>query len=134
MVLKKRLMVCTAAMALLTAAGTAVSPAAAAPWTVGFVVGAYEYAFRYGGRASDFSRGAEIEPGVVIARSMAAPSISPMTARPRSRWRAKKIPAHSRRSTGSPSRRAWIADVRAPVLDALPHIWNRAVASTASRL
>ena len=38
-------------------------PASAAPWVKGFVVGAYEYAFRYGGR-SDYSRGAEIEPGV----------------------------------------------------------------------
>jgi len=60
MALKKRLMVCTAAIAL--TGGVAV-PATAAPWTRGFVVGAYEYAFRYGGRP-DFSRGAEIEPGV----------------------------------------------------------------------
>lgn len=35
----------------------------AAPWTRGYVVGFYEPAFRYGGRA-DYSRGAEIEPGV----------------------------------------------------------------------
>src|ERR1044071_10221721 len=60
MVLKKRLMVCTAVVAL--TGGTAL-PAAAAPWTRGYVVGAYEYAFRYGGRP-DFTRGAEIEPGV----------------------------------------------------------------------
>ena len=38
-------------------------PAAAAPWVRGYVVGFYEFAFRYGGRA-DFSRGSEIEPGV----------------------------------------------------------------------
>src|SRR5258705_3603301 len=44
------------------AGGTAV-PVAAAPWVRGFVAGTYEYAFRYGGR-SDYSRGAEIEPGV----------------------------------------------------------------------
>jgi len=50
------------AMAMTMIGGTAV-PAAAAPWVRGFVVGAYEYAFRYGGRP-DFSRGAEIEPGV----------------------------------------------------------------------
>ena len=37
--------------------------AAAAPWVRGYVVGQYEYAFRYGGRP-DFARGAEIEPGV----------------------------------------------------------------------
>ena len=60
MVLKKHLMVYTAAVAL--TGGTAL-PVAAAPWTRGFVVGAYEYAFRYGGRP-DYRRGAEIEPGV----------------------------------------------------------------------
>jgi len=60
MVLKKHLMLCTAAVAL--TGGTAM-PASAAPWTRGFVVSAYEYAFRYGGRP-DFSRGAEVEPGV----------------------------------------------------------------------
>jgi len=50
------------AMAMTMVGGTAL-PTAAAPWSRGFVVGAYEYAFRYGGRP-DFSRGAEIEPGV----------------------------------------------------------------------
>jgi hypothetical protein len=60
MVLKKRLMICTAVVAL---TGGAAMPALAEPWTRGFVVGAYEYAFRYGGRP-DYSRGAEIEPGV----------------------------------------------------------------------
>ncbi len=38
-------------------------PAAAAPWTRGFVVSSYEYAFRYGGR-KDYFREGEIEPGV----------------------------------------------------------------------
>jgi hypothetical protein len=60
MVLKKHLMVCTAAVAL---TGGAAMPAAATPWTRGYVVSAHEYAFRYGGRA-DFSRTGEIEPGV----------------------------------------------------------------------
>src|SRR3954447_21371798 len=36
---------------------------AAGPWVKGYVVGFYDPAFRYGGRA-DYSRGAEIEPGV----------------------------------------------------------------------
>ena len=58
MVLKKHLMLCTAVMAV-----TAAQPVSAAPWTRGFVVSAYEYAFRYGGRP-DFSRGTEVEPGV----------------------------------------------------------------------
>src|SRR5579872_4464770 len=57
---KRRLLV--SAMAVGMAGGTAL-PAAASPWTRGFVVGTYEYAFRYGGRP-DFSRGAEIEPGI----------------------------------------------------------------------
>ena len=60
MVLEKRFMVCTAVVAL--TAGTAL-PASAAPWTRGYVVGAYEYAFRYGGRAG-YARAGEIEPGV----------------------------------------------------------------------
>src|SRR5258708_12643592 len=60
MILKERLMVC--AMATAMAGGTTL-PAQAAPWSRGFVVGSYEYAFRYGGRP-DYSRGAEIEPGV----------------------------------------------------------------------
>ena len=60
MVLQKRLMVCASAIGLM--AGAAI-PASAAPWARGFVVGQYEYAFRYGGRA-DFSRKGEIEPGI----------------------------------------------------------------------
>ncbi|MBA2590380.1 MAG: hypothetical protein H0U98_17340, partial [Alphaproteobacteria bacterium] len=60
MVLKQRLLVSVMAAAM---AGGAAGPASAAPWTRGFVVSAYEYAFRYGGR-SDFARGSEIEPGV----------------------------------------------------------------------
>src|SRR5215470_9000273 len=37
--------------------------AAAAHWAKGYVVGFYEPAFRYGGRA-DYSQGTEVEPGV----------------------------------------------------------------------
>ena len=37
-------------------------PAVAAPWMRGFVVGTYEYAFHYGGRAG-YWRAGEIEPG-----------------------------------------------------------------------
>src|SRR3954447_9115483 len=36
---------------------------AAGPWVRGYVVGFYDPAFRYGGRA-DYSRGTEIEPGI----------------------------------------------------------------------
>src|ERR1700759_3763294 len=59
MILHKRLMVCASALAVMAGA----APASAAPWVRGYVVGQYEYAFRYGGRP-DFARGAEIEPGV----------------------------------------------------------------------
>ncbi|HSS15057.1 MAG TPA: hypothetical protein VLL04_14250, partial [Rhizomicrobium sp.] len=55
-----KFMISVAAVAL---AGAGPAPAIAAPWVKGYVVGQYEYAFRYGGR-SDFTRGAEIEPGV----------------------------------------------------------------------
>ena len=58
--MKQRLLV--SAMAFSMVGGTAM-PVAAAPWVRGFVVGSYEYAFRYGGRP-DFTRGAEVEPGV----------------------------------------------------------------------
>jgi hypothetical protein len=58
--MKSRFLV--SAMAFSMAGGTAM-PVQAAPWTRGFVVSSYEYAFRYGGRP-DYSRGAEIEPGV----------------------------------------------------------------------
>lgn len=60
MVLRKCLTALTAVLALTAGSGL---PVAAAPWTRGFVVSTYEYAFRYGGRP-DFSRKGEIEPGV----------------------------------------------------------------------
>jgi len=56
-----RLLICSVATAALS--GTFIQPVSAAPWVKGFVVGAYEYAFRYGGRP-DFTRVSEIEPGV----------------------------------------------------------------------
>jgi hypothetical protein len=59
MIFGKRLWICAMAIGM---AGTA-WPVAAAPWSRGFVVGTYEYAFRYGGRP-DFTRGTEVEPGV----------------------------------------------------------------------
>jgi len=60
MVLRQRLLVSAIAIGL---TGGMAQPAAAAPWMRGFVISAYEYAFRYGGRP-DFARAAEIEPGV----------------------------------------------------------------------
>lgn len=56
MALKKHLMVCVAAVLLTSSIAL---PAASAPWRRGFVVGTYEYAFRYGG-----PRGGEADPGL----------------------------------------------------------------------
>ena len=53
-------------MRTMTISCIAIIAAAASPaeqWVRGYVVGFYEPAFRYGGRA-DFSRGTEIEPGI----------------------------------------------------------------------
>ncbi|HEX4637747.1 MAG TPA: hypothetical protein VH189_16310 [Rhizomicrobium sp.] len=119
MVLRKRLMVCTAVVAL--TGGTAL-PAMAAPWTRGYVVGAYEYAFRYGGRP-DFTRGAEIEPGVDCPHGSSIHFAND----------AQTKVAVARQKFRSQQEIDWIAkppgldDVRAPVLTRF-HIWNRAVA------
>jgi hypothetical protein len=60
MILRQRLLISVMALA---AANGASQPAAAAPWVRGFVTGAYEYAFHYGGRPG-YSRGSDIEPGI----------------------------------------------------------------------
>ena len=87
-IMKKHLMLCTAAAAL--TAGTA--PVTAAPWTRGFVVSAYEYAFRYGGR-TDYSRGAEIEPGVDCPHGSTVHLANPGQTRmaiARQKWRSQQ--------------------------------------------
>ena len=119
MTLKKHLMVCSAAVAL--TGGTAL-PATAAPWVKGYVVGAYEYAFRYGGR-SDFSRGAEIEPGVDCPHGSSihfANDTQTKIAVARQKWRSQQEIDWIARPPG-------LDQVRAPVLTRF-HIWNRAVA------
>jgi hypothetical protein len=111
-------MVCTAAAAL---TGT-VPPAQAAPWSRGFVVGAYEYAFRYGGRA-DFSRKGEIEPGVDCphgaTRHFADPDQT-KKAVSRQKWRLPQEPEFVARPPG-------IDEVRSP-LGTRFGIWVRALA------
>jgi hypothetical protein len=87
--MKRRLLV--SAMAVGMAGGT-VMPALAAPWSRGFVVGSYEYAFRYGGR-SDYSRGAEIEPGVDCPHGSTVHLASPdqtKIAMTRQKWRSQQ--------------------------------------------
>src|SRR6185503_1121322 len=119
MVLRKRLMFCTAVAAL---TGGSVLPASAAPWTKGFVVGAYEYAFRYGGRP-DFTRGAEIEPGVDCPHGSSihfANDTQTKIAVARQKWRSQQEIDWIAKPPG-------LDQVRAPVLTRF-HIWNRAVA------
>jgi hypothetical protein len=85
--MKSRFLV--SAMALSMAGGI---PAQAAPWTRGFVVSSYEYAFRYGGR-SDYSRGAEIEPGVDCQHGSTIHLANPdqtKIAMTRQKWRSQK--------------------------------------------
>ena len=85
--MKKRLLVSAMAVSV---AGGSVTPAVAAPWSRGFVVSAYEYAFRYGGR-SDFSRGKEIEPGVDCPHGSTVHLASPEQTRiaiARQKWRS----------------------------------------------
>jgi hypothetical protein len=63
-----------------TMAATGASPAMSAPWTRGYVVGFYEFAFRYGGRA-DYARGSEIEPGVDCPHGSTTSFSDPVTAK-----------------------------------------------------
>jgi hypothetical protein len=87
--MKKGLLV--SAMAVSMAGGTAM-PVLAAPWTRGFVVGSYEYAFRYGGRP-DYSRGAEIEPGVDCPHGSTVHLANPdqtKIAMTRQKWRSQQ--------------------------------------------
>src|SRR5690349_21325 len=116
---RTKFMVSAAAVAL---AGAGAQPAAAAPWVKGYVVGSYEYAFRYGGRP-DFSRGAEIEPGIDCPHGSSihfANDVQTKIAVARQKWRSQQ-------------EIDWIANppgldqVRAPVLTRF-HIWNRAIA------
>jgi hypothetical protein len=119
MTLKKHLMVCSAAVAL---TGGMTLPAMAAPWVKGYVVGTYEYAFRYGGRP-DFSRGAEIEPGVDCPHGSSihfANDTQTKIAVARQKWRSQQEIDWIAKPPG-------LDQVRAPVLTRF-HIWNRAVA------
>src|SRR5580693_4959322 len=89
MVLRQRLLVCVLAFGM--AGGTAM-PVTAAPWSRGFVVSAYEYAFRYGGR-SDYTRGAEVEPGVDCPHGSTVHLASPdqtKIAVARQKWRSQQ--------------------------------------------
>ena len=99
-----------------------ISPASAAPWTRGFVVGSYEYAFRYGGRA-DYSRAAEIEPGVDCPHGSTTHFANPdktKAAVARQHWR-------SQQEINSITEPPGLEQVRGPAITRFL-IWNRAVA------
>ena len=116
MILKQRLMVC-ASVGLM--AGATV-PADAAPWVRGYVVGQYEYAFRYGGRAG-FERAGEIEPG-----SDCLHGNSVHFANDKNTEAALKQPFRSQYEIESIARPPGLEQVKAPVLTRF-HIWNRAI-------
>jgi len=114
-----RFMISVAVVAL---AGAGAQPAIAAPWVKGYVVGQYEYAFRYGGR-SDFTRGAEIEPGVDCPHGNTVHFANDHQTRiavARQKWRSKQEVDYISAPPG-------LDNVRAPVLTRF-WIWNRALA------
>src|SRR6185503_205165 len=114
-----KFMISVAAVAL---AGAGAQPAIAAPWVKGYVVGQYEYAFRYGGRA-DFTRGAEIEPGVDCPHGNTVHFANDHQTRiavARQKWRSKQEVDYISAPPG-------LDNVRAPVLTRF-WIWNRALA------
>ncbi len=124
MILGKRLLIST-----ILAAGAVplAQPAMAAPWVRGYVVGAHEYAFRYGGRAG-FARKGEIEPGVDCLHGSTIHFANPDQTRKavaRQKWRL-------------PQEAVWVAeppgleDVRSP-LGTRFSIWVRALAYRAYR-
>src|SRR5271155_5589078 len=119
MILHKRLMVC--AMATAMAGGTTL-PVSAAPWTRGFVVGAYEYAFRYGGRA-DYSRASEIEPGVDCPHGSTTHFANPN----QTKIAVVRQPWRSQQEVDWISQPPGLDQVRSP-LGARFSIWNRAIA------
>jgi hypothetical protein len=106
------------ALAGLACAG---NPAAAAPWSRGFVVATYEYAFRYGGRAS-FTRAGEIEPGVDCPHGSSTHFANENQTRKALALQKWRGPEEVSRIVQPPG----LDQVRAPVLTRF-FIWNRAV-------
>jgi hypothetical protein len=122
MVLGKRLLISTILVAV-----PATGPASAAPWVRSFVVGAYEYAFRYGGRA-DYAHAGEIEPGVDCPHGSTRHFANPDQTRK----------AVARQTWRLPQEAGWVAvppgldNVRSP-LETRFSIWVRALAYRAYR-
>ena len=117
MISQKRVLLCSVATAALAAM---VQPTTAAPWSRGYVVATYEYAFRYGGRAG-FERAGEIEPG-----SDCLHGASLHFANDKNTEAAIKQPFRSKYEIEAISRPPGLEMVKAPVLTRF-HIWNRAI-------
>jgi hypothetical protein len=97
------------------------SPAGAAPWSRGFVVGTYEPAFHYGGRAG-FARSGEVEPGSDCTRGSTVHFSNPdhvKEALRRQRWRD---PADIEKIAAPPG----LDQVPGPATTRFS-IWNRAL-------
>ena len=104
------------------ALGALTEPASAAPWVRGFVVGSYEYAFHYGGRAG-YARESEIEPGVDCPHGSTIHFANPAQTRiavARQKWR---LPQEAEYISTPPG----LDQVRSP-LGARFSIWVRALA------
>lgn len=117
MILQKHFLLCSVATVAL---GAMPQAASAAPWTRGYVVATYEYAFRYGGRAG-FERAGEIEPG-----SDCLHGSSVHFANDKNTEAALKQPFRSKYEIESIARPPGLEQVKAPVLTRF-HIWNRAI-------
>jgi len=118
MMLKKRLLAFSSAAAII-----AFSPqqVAAAPWVRGFVVGTYEYAFHYGGRAG-FERTGEIEPGSDCPHGSTIHFSNDVQTR-----KAVQLQAwRSQEEIDKISQPPGLEQVRGPNLTRF-HIWDRAV-------
>jgi hypothetical protein len=118
MILRKRLLAFSSAAALVAALS---QPATAAPWVRGFVVGTYEYAFHYGGRAG-YERTGEIEPGSDCPHGSTIHFSNDVQVR-----KAVELQAwRNREEIDKIARPPGLDQVKAPVLTRF-HIWDRAV-------
>jgi hypothetical protein len=116
--LKKRLLAFSSAAAMMAFVP---QTASAAPWTRGFVVGTYEYAFHYGGRAG-YERTGEIEPGSDCPHGSTIHFSNDEQVR-----RAVQLQAwRSQDEIDKIARPPSLEQVKAPVLTRF-HIWDRAV-------
>jgi hypothetical protein len=116
--LRERLLAFSSVAALVAALS---QPAAAAPWVRGFVIGTYEYAFHYGGRAG-YERTGEIEPGSDCTHGSTVHFSNDEQVRNAvglQAWRNQEEIEKIARPPG-------LDQVKAPVLTRF-HIWDRAV-------